>query len=178
MPLPPLPPPDAYGIHHTHLTRCPRPPMATVCDGITAYKHGITLTFETLVKSHVGGNTMGKIIPLKMNDDELERLERAFAASGEEFLSTHIKKIYFEAVTPGGNSLRTIKHQLDAVEKALEGLAARPAGGGEDRDETLLLTLVCGIYHMLRESVGPPARILADKTIDANVVENYLRGKA
>lgn len=121
---------------------------------------------------------MGKIIPLKMNDDEMERLERSFAASGETFLSTHIKKVYFEAVRPSGDSLRTIKQQLDALEKALESLAARPAGGSEERDETLLLTLVCGIYHMLRESVQAPARVLADKTIDANVVENYLRGKA
>lgn len=121
---------------------------------------------------------MGKIVPIKFNDDEMERLEKSFGVSGEQHLSTHIKKVYFEAVRPSGDSLRTIRHQLDAMEGLMDRMAATQGEGQGSRDETLLLTLVCGVYHMVRESIQGPARILVDKTIDANVVENYLKGKA
>ena len=42
---------------------------------------------------------MGRYVPIRFNDDEASFLERSFAASDDQALSTHIKRVYFDALT-------------------------------------------------------------------------------
>lgn len=150
--------------------------MDSVCGGITAYKHGITATIAHLYKLKIGGVTVSKVVPMKFNDVELDMLNRCFAASGAKHLSTHIKEVYFAAMRPGTDSFVGLEGQLTAIEGMLAQLVDRQQDLGGSRDEGLLLTLVAGIFHMLHGSVEPARRMLVDKTVNVQEVEQFLKG--
>ncbi|MGJ7574864.1 hypothetical protein ACSFBX_30365 [Variovorax sp. RB2P76] len=116
---------------------------------------------------------MAKYVPLRFNDAEEEVLQRLFAASSHTALGTHIKQVYFDASHPNTNALEGMRQELQALRDTL--VRMRDAGGaGVDAD--LLLGLICGIYLMVRKSVGEGVRTQADQFIDVSAVEGCLRG--
>lgn len=116
---------------------------------------------------------MARYVPLRFNDAEEAVLQRLFASSTDTALGTHIKRVYFDASQPNTNALQGMRLELEGLRECLERL--RSAGtAGVDTD--LLLSLICGIYVMVRQSVGDGVRTQADHFIDVSAVEAYLKG--
>jgi hypothetical protein len=117
---------------------------------------------------------MGKYVPLRFNDAEEEVLLRLHAASTDAALGTHIKRVYFDASQPNTNALQGMRQELGMFRELL----ARPNGlSATGVDTDLLMGLICGLYLMVRKSVGEGVRTQADEFIDVSAVENYLRGR-
>ena len=120
---------------------------------------------------------MGKAVPIKFNDEELAKLMKAFGASDDPHVGTHIKRVYFAALRPNLEVMEGLRTQLEALNGAMTRLESNVAsGGGGARDETLLLTLICGIYSMIHASVPQAQRIQVDKAIDKKQVDHFLKG--
>ncbi|SEK16546.1 MULTISPECIES: hypothetical protein [unclassified Variovorax] len=117
---------------------------------------------------------MAKYVPLRFNDAEERVLLRLFAASGDTALGTHIKRIYFDASNPNTEALQRFRHELEGLRESVERWQGSSAGGV---DPQLLVSLLCGIYLMVRKSVTEGVRAQADQLVDATAVENYLRGR-
>lgn len=100
-------------------------------------------------------------------------LERSFAASGETGLSTHIKRVYFDALQPQTRTLVELRAELGQIAAAIDRLHAQDA---PNADSQLLLSIVCGLYVMVRRSVGDSIRAQVDQVLDVNAIESYLRG--
>ena len=100
-------------------------------------------------------------------------LERSFAASGETGLSTHIKRVYFDALQPQTRTLVELRAELGQIAAAIDRLHAQDA---PNADPQLLLSIVCGLYVMVRRSVGDSIRAQVDQVLDVNAIESYLRG--
>lgn len=116
---------------------------------------------------------MTRVVSLKFNDAEAETLHRVHAASGTAGLSSHIKGVYFDALKLNVNVLDDIRAELDRIGEGID--AVRAAGQGA-RDSDLLLSVVCGLYLMVRKSVSESVRAQADQMLDAKAIEDYLRG--
>lgn len=114
---------------------------------------------------------MSRYVPLRFNDVEQAALERIFAASEDAALGTHIKRVYFDASQPNTNALQGMRRELETIR---EITARLQAGAPNGPDPDLLLSLVCGIYLMVRQSVGAGVRAQADQFIDASALEGYL----
>src|SRR4051794_39247647 len=99
---------------------------------------------------------MGKYVPLRFNDAEEEVLLRLHAASTDAALGTHIKRVYFDASQPNTNALQGMRQELGLLRE----LIARPNGlGATGVDTDLLMGLICGLYVMVRKSVGEGVRM-------------------
>lgn len=116
---------------------------------------------------------MAKYVPLRFNDAEEEVLQRLYAASADPALGTHIKRVYFDASHPNTDALQGMRQELEVMRELLGRL---PGAGGGGADPDLLLGLICGIYLMVRKSVGEGVRAQADQFIDVSAVEACLRG--
>lgn len=124
--------------------------------------------------------TVVSVVSIKFNDEETEVLSRAHAASGVAGLSSHIKQVYFDAVRLQVDVLQGIRHDLDGIGASVERLRERQAeaveqGGREEID--LLLGILCGLYVMVRKSVGESIRAQADQALDISAIEGYLKGR-
>ena len=117
---------------------------------------------------------MASIVSLKFNDEEAEVLLRAHAASGVAGLSSHIKQVYFDALKLNVGVLQEIRADLDRISSGIERL--RGADDGRD-DPDMLLSIVCGLYVMVRKSVGESIRAQADQALDVGAIESYLKGR-
>lgn len=117
---------------------------------------------------------MGKYVPLRFNDAEEAVLQRLFAASDDTAMGTHIKRVYFDASHPNTNALQGLRHELETIRETVGRLQI---GADTGTDPAMLLSLVCGIYLMVRKSVGEGVRAQADQLIDASAVDSFLRGR-
>lgn len=117
---------------------------------------------------------MARYVPLRFNDAEEEVLQRLFASSADRALGTHIKRVYFDASHPNTNALQGMRQDLEAIKEMLGRLQGAHA---VEADADLLLGLICGIYVMVRQSVGEGVRVQADQFIDIAAVEICLRGR-
>lgn len=117
---------------------------------------------------------MASIVSIKFNDEEAEVLARAHAVSGIAGLSSHIKQVYFDALKVNVGVLQEIRADLDRIESNIERLRRT---GDDHSDPELLLAIVCGLYVMVRRSVGDSIRAQADQALDVGEIETYLRGR-
>ncbi|MDQ8035484.1 MAG: hypothetical protein REJ50_26055, partial [Bordetella sp.] len=122
---------------------------------------------------------MSSIVSIKFNDEELDLLRRAHAVSGVAGLSSHIKQVYFHALEPGIDGLEDMRSRLERIEALLArtDLRAAKLPGRECVDHDLLLSIVCGLYVMVRRSVGESIRAQADRALDVAAIEAFLRGR-
>lgn len=117
---------------------------------------------------------MVSIVSIKFNDEEAEVLARAHAASGLAGVSSHIKQVYFDALKLNVGVLQEIRGDLDRIGSGIERLR----GGDDDRsDPEMLLSILCGLYVMVRKSVGESIRAQADQALDVGAIESYLKGR-
>jgi hypothetical protein len=119
---------------------------------------------------------MGRYVPIRFNDDEAARLERSFAASGEEAISTHIKHVYFDAMELNAEVLQNLRMDLNDIRLGIDRLSEQRGGGGQGESD-LLLTILSGMYLMVRKSVGDSVRAQADQALDPAAIESLLRGR-
>ena len=117
---------------------------------------------------------MGKYVPIRFNDDEASFLERSFAASDDAGLSTHIKRVYFDALRPHTDALAGVRAELETIGASIARL--QPTGDN-GADPQLMLSILCGLYVMVRKSVGESIRAQADQVLDVAAIETYLRGR-
>lgn len=120
---------------------------------------------------------MAKYVPLRFNDAEEAALQRLFAASEDTALGTHIKRVYFDASHPNTNALQSMRQELQVLRETLERLRSADAAALSGMDPDLLSGLICGIYVMVRKSVGESIRAQADQCIDVSAVELQLKGR-
>lgn len=123
---------------------------------------------------------MARYVPIRFNDEEAACLERCFAVSEDSALSTHIKRIYFDAVRLEMGALQGIRRDLDRIGAGVERLRELQVETVEQgsREETdLLLGILCGLYVMVRKSVGDSIRAQADQALDISAIEGYLKGR-
>ena len=117
---------------------------------------------------------MASIVSIKFNDEEAQVLARAHAASGVAGLSSHIKQVYFDALKLNVGVLQEIRGDLDRIGSNIERLR----GSGDGRtDPEMLLSILCGLYVMVRKSVGDSIRAQADQALDVGAIERYLKGR-
>lgn len=115
---------------------------------------------------------MGSIVSIKFNEEEAEVLLRAHAASGVTGVSSHIKQVYFDALKLNVGVLQEIRGDLDRIGSGVDRLRDSDDGRG---DPEMLLSILCGLYVMVRKSVGESIRAQADKALDVTAIESYLR---
>lgn len=116
---------------------------------------------------------MAKLVPVRFNDDEEAVLMKAFGASQDEHLSTHLKRRYFEAVKADGGVLEAVQDEIQGMRQLLERIA-RARGGGQDDD--MSVALLCGIFLMVWRSVSESVRLPVGKAVDVEAVEAFLKG--
>lgn len=117
---------------------------------------------------------MSKYVPIRFNDAEEAFLQRSFAASDDEALSTHIKRVYFDALRPNTDALQGMRAELEHIGSAVERLQGCDSNAA---DPQLLLSVLCGLYLMVRKSVGESVRSQADQVLDVAAIESYLKGR-
>jgi hypothetical protein len=124
--------------------------------------------------------TMASIVSIKFNDEEAEVLRRVHAASGVAGLSSHIKQVYFDAVRLDGNHLQGLRHDVERLGASVDRLRERQSEGmgqGGPDESDLMLGILCGLYVMVRKSVGDSIRAQADQALDIAAIEAYLKGR-
>lgn len=117
---------------------------------------------------------MASIVSVKFNDEEAEILSRAHAASGVAGVSSHIKQVYFDALKLNVGVLQEIRGDLERIGSNIERLRGEDA---ESNDSVMLLSILCGLYVMVRKSVGDSIRAQADQALDVGAIESYLKGR-
>ena len=117
---------------------------------------------------------MASIVSIKFNNEEAEVLQRAHAASGIAGVSSHIKQVYFDALKLNVGVLQDIRSDLDRIGGGIERLRECERGPG---DPEMLLSILCGLYVMVRKSVGESIRAQADTALDVKAIESYLKGR-
>jgi hypothetical protein len=118
--------------------------------------------------------TVPSIVSIKFNDEEAQVLARGHAASGVAGLSSHIKQVYFDALKLNVGVLQEIRGDLDRIGSNIERLRGSDDGR---TDPEMLLSILCGLYVMVRKSVGDSIRAQADQTLDVGAIESYLKGR-
>lgn len=117
---------------------------------------------------------MSKFVGVRFNDEEEAILYRAMAAYGDDQMSAHLKRVYFDALKPNAQVLDGIRSELERMSSLLEDFKQSENG---HTDSAMLLSIVCGLYVMVRKSVNDSIRSQADKMLDVTAIEGYLRGK-
>ena len=117
---------------------------------------------------------MASVVSIKFNEEESEVLARAHAASGVAGVSSHIKQVYFDALKLNVGMLQEIRSDLERIGSNIERLHGDDAAR---TDPEMLLSILCGLYVMVRKSVGDSIRAQADQTLDVGAIESYLKGR-
>lgn len=124
---------------------------------------------------------MAGIVSIKFNDEEFAVLSRAHAASGVQGLSSHIKAVYFDAVRLQVDALQDIRRDMDRIGAGVERLRELHAEGGAGPDgqqgADMMLSILCGLYVMVRKSVGDSIRAQADQVLEITAIERYLKDR-
>jgi hypothetical protein len=132
---------------------------------------------------------MANAIGIRLNNIEEERVLGAMLAAGDENVSTHIKRVYFDALDRKDDYLYRISPELEQIQYLLRELQAQASDNTLAIDhaslsnafaettnpqQDLLLTLMSGMYRMLRQAVPAPIQRKADELINIAVIEEYL----
>ena len=120
---------------------------------------------------------MSSIVSIKFNDEEAQVLARAHAASGLTGVSSHIKQVYFDALKLNVGVLQEIREDLVRIGSNIEHLRSSNESDDGGNDSEMLLSILCGLYVMVRKSVGDSIRAQADQALDVGAIENYLKGR-
>ena len=124
---------------------------------------------------------MSSIVSVKFNDEEFAVLNRAHAASGVQGLSSHIKAVYFDAVRLQVDALEDIRRDLGRIGAGVERLHELHVERGAElngaQTTDMMLSILCGLYVMVRKSVGDSIRAQADQALDVGAIESYLKGR-
>ena len=131
---------------------------------------------------------MANSVGIRFNNIEEERVLGAMLAAGDENVSTHIKRVYFAALDRKDDYTHQISPELDQIQQMLTALqeqlnesaasadAATPAlAEASSQQQEQLLTLVSGIYRMLRQAVPATIQRDADQVINYAAIEEYLK---
>ena len=78
------------------------------------------------------------------------------------------------AVDHAGEEGFPTRADLDRIGSGIERLRGSDDGRG---DPDMLLSIVCGLYVMVRKSVGESIRAQADQALDVGAIESYLKGR-
>lgn len=117
---------------------------------------------------------MSRYVPIRFNDAEAAFLERSFAASDDMALSTHIKRVYFDALRPNTDAIQGVRAEMERIVSVISRI--QPADGPA-ADQQLHLSVLCGLYVMVRRSVSDSIRAQADQAIDVAAIEDFLKGR-
>lgn len=130
---------------------------------------------------------MATTVGIRFNNIEEERVLGAMLAAGDENVSTHVKRVYFAALDRLDH-YDQLKSELDLVRHELRELREQQVHAAENTDSSssslvkattqqldLLLTLESGIYRMLRQAVPYAIQRDADKVINIEAIEEYLK---
>ena len=133
---------------------------------------------------------MANSVGIRFNNIEEERVLGAMLAAGDENVSTHIKRVYFAALDRKDDYTHQISPELDQIQQMLTALqeqlneSAAPADAAmsstalaeaSSQQQEQLLTLVSGIYRMLRQAVPATIQRDADQVINYAAIEAYLK---
>jgi hypothetical protein len=119
---------------------------------------------------------MARFVGIRFNDEEDELLTRAMAAYGHDQISSHVKRVYFDALKPNLESLNEIRDSLERIESLMSGLQSQGSNQVGGVDANMLLSVVCGTYLMIRKSVNESIRAQSDRLLDHAAIEAFLRG--
>lgn len=114
-------------------------------------------------------------VQIRLNDEEEELVLRAMVASGDKQTATHIKKVYFEAIKGNDLVANKVYEALELLNHKIDKLGNLGAAGEQSNDQQMVLTLLCGLYVMIRKSVAENIRKSADNYLDADAIENFLK---
>lgn len=115
---------------------------------------------------------MSKVVSLRFNDDEEFRVLAEIMKAGDRNISAHIKRVYLEAIGRDAELVEKMNAQLEGINSNLRYLIERE---NTNEDLQVFLSLISGLYVMVRRSVSDGIRSEADEYIDVKVVENYLK---
>jgi hypothetical protein len=108
---------------------------------------------------------------IRLNDEEEKTVLSAMAASGDEFVSSHIKRVYFEALKGDHDVRGQIATTLQRIETMLTD---RRKTRGEADGEMMTLLLAAN-YLLARSMVPVNVRIEMDKHISVSNLENFVK---
>ena len=133
---------------------------------------------------------MANSVGIRFNNIEEERVLGAMLAAGDENVSTHIKRVYFAALDRKDDYTHQISPELDQIQQMLTALQEQLNESAASADDAIsstalaeassqqqeqLLTLVSGIYRMLRQAVPATIQRDADQVINYAAIEEYLK---
>ena len=121
---------------------------------------------------------MSKIVNIRFTEEEINKIISAMMDTGEEKLSSHIKRIYFKTIDK--------EEQVSDLLEAVSGLELRlihmqntlRENKEENANTELLLTVLSGVYVMVRSLVSEKVKRETDQSINIVTVENYLKGES
>lgn len=119
---------------------------------------------------------MEKRVTIRFTEEEESQIISAMMDSGDKQISSHIKRIYFKTIG--------YEDQMEEIKQALNGLELRlinlqkiaVENNNESIDTELLLTVMSGMYVMLRSLVNDRVKKETDQHINIASIENYLKG--
>lgn len=134
---------------------------------------------QTFIKPHkirLGASDMEKRVTIRFTEEEESQIISAMMDSGDKQISSHIKRIYFKTIG--------YEDQMEEIKQALNGLELRlinlqkiaVENNNESIDTELLLTVMSGMYVMLRSLVNDRVKNETDQHINIASIENYLKG--
>lgn len=133
---------------------------------------------------------MANSVGIRLNNIEEERVMGAMLAAGDENVSTHIKRVYFAALDRQDDYTDRISAELEQIQDLLQELQDQATDNANTLDmaslntalanaaspqQELLLTLMSGMYRMLRQAVPYAIQRDADKVINIDAIEEYLK---
>lgn len=112
-----------------------------------------------------------KMTGFRVTKEEENRILSEMIAAGDEGISQHIKRVYFEAIN--GESTGTMSSMMEDIFLNIKYLREKE---NAKPDDGMMLQLLCGLYLMLRNSVGDGVKKEADQYVDAQQIEIFLKG--
>ena len=118
---------------------------------------------------------MANSVGLRFNNIEEERVLGAMLAAGDENVSTHIKRVYFQALDLAERHHDEVSVELQDIQHQIGILQAMQAAPSAQAANDPTLKLLCNLYSMVRDSVATPLRLQADVHINIQAIEEYLK---
>ena len=116
---------------------------------------------------------MARTLPIRFNDEEEKTMLKALEASDDRSMGAHIKRVYFEALKPNLAVLEGVRDEIRSLHSALGDMR----GQTSKTDDSLALSILCGLYVMVRESIPATTKMRMDKVLDVKAIEAYLKGE-
>lgn len=110
-----------------------------------------------------------KSIGFRVDENELKLILSEMVLTGEKEVGNHVKRVYFDSIT--GDNISGVKDKIDDLYVFTQYI--RQAVDAQDND--LVITMLSGIYFMLREMSNKEVKKEIDGYIDIEAIENYLK---